>query len=376
MSVLPVRAVTLNLLTLEAPNTVTSPVTPSVLDSVEPPVTASVLDSAVAPSTPSVPLMLVSPVNAVTVNIRPLLGPTLRFPTTPSVPFVRVLPESPATVSLPELMSRDPSAAITVNVRPELGPNSTFPSTPSAPFDRVLPEPPSTLNLSVSIAREPSLAVTLNLLFTVTSPCTSRVLSSVVARVTSSVLWSSVASVTSSVPLMSVLPLAPATLNLFVAIASDPSAAVTSNVRLATGPTSKLPFTAVSPVVPATVNAPEPTSTFPETSTLLFESVMMSSCAATPILLSVKRTNSTPTKPFVLAILRLPLSAVCVRAASVSVSSTSSDTSRMPPTLTSLLPSVSRSSSPLIPILFEVKRTLSTSTKLLLEEMTSFPVPV
>ena len=130
------------------------------------------------------------------------------------------------------------------------------------------------MNLFDEIASDPSNAVTANFpLFTSTSPATSsvldsvaapvtfNVLDSVVAPVTSSVLDSVaapelrllnvVAPVTSSVPATTVLPVLPATVNLFDEIASDPSNAVTANFPL---------FTSTSPATSSvldSVAAPE-----------------------------------------------------------------------------------------------------------------------
>ena len=135
------------------------------------------------------------------------------------------------------------------------------------------------MNLFDEIASDPSNAVTANFpLFTSTSPATSSVLDSVaapelrllnvvapvtsnvldsvaapelrllnvVAPVTSSVLDSVaapelrllnvVAPVTSSVPATTVLPVSPATVNLFVWIAKDPSDPDTTSLRAPTAP--------------------------------------------------------------------------------------------------------------------------------------------
>ena len=181
----------------------------------------------------------------------------------------------------------------------------------------MLPVLPATVNLFDEIASDPSDAVTANFpLFTSTSPATSsvldsvarqfNVLDSVVAPVTSSVLDSVaapelrllnvVAPVTSSVPATTVLPVLPATVNLFDEIASDPSDAVTANFPLftSTSPatssvldsvaapelsrllnvvapvTSSVPATTVLPVLPATVlvrrNRQRPPMPSPQTS--------------------------------------------------------------------------------------------------------------
>ena len=166
----------------------------------------------------------------------------------------------------------------------------------SVPATTVLPVLPATVNLFDEIASDPSNAVTANFpLFTSTSPATSsvldsvaapvtfNVLDSVVAPVTSSVLDSVaapelrllnvVAPVTSSVPATTVLPVLPATVNLFDEIASDPSDAVTANFPLftSTSPATSsvldsvldsvaapvafsVPATTVFSVSPATVN--------------------------------------------------------------------------------------------------------------------------
>ena len=106
----------------------------------------------------------------------------------------------------------------------------------------MLPVLPATVNLFDEIASDPSNAVTANFpLFTSTSPATSSVLDSVAAPVTFNVLDSVVAPVTSSVldsvaapelrllnvvppassvPATTVLPVLPATVNLFVWIAT------------------------------------------------------------------------------------------------------------------------------------------------------------
>ena len=340
----------------------------NVLDSVVAPVTSSVLDSVaapelrllnvVAPVTSSVPATTVLPVLPATVNLFdeiasdpsdavtanfPLFtstspatssvldsvaAPELRLlnvvaPVTSSVPATTVLPVSPATVNLFDEIASDPSdASSLVHVHatssvldsvaaPELRLlNVVAPVTSSVPATTVLPVLPATVNLFDEIASDPSDAVTANFpLFTSTSPATSsvldsvaapvtfNVLDSVVAPVTSSVLDSVaapelrllnvVAPVTSSVPATTVLPVLPATVNLFDEIASDPSDAVTANFPLftSTSPatssvlerrssrrscsssslplsvldvvapvTSSVPATTVLPVLPATVN--------------------------------------------------------------------------------------------------------------------------
>ena len=218
-------------------------------------------------------------------------------PVTSSVPATTVLPVLPATVNLFDEIASDPSDAVTANfplftstspatssvldsvAAPELrllnvvapvtssvldsvaAPelrllNVVAPVTSSVPATTVLPVLPATVNLFDEIASDPSDAVTANFpLFTSTSPATSSVLDSVaapvtfnvlnvVAPVTSSVLDSVaapelrllnvVAPVTSSVPATTVLPVLPATVNLFDEIASDPSDAVTANFPLFT----------------------------------------------------------------------------------------------------------------------------------------------
>ena len=207
-------------------------------------------------------------------------------PVTSSVPATTVLPVSPATVNLFDEIASDPSDAVTANfplftstspatssvldsvAAPELRLlNVVAPVTSSVPATTVLPVSPATVNLFDEIASDPSDAVTANFpLFTSTSPATSSVLDSVaqlrllnVAPVTSSVLDSVlelrllnvVAPVTSSVPATTVLPVSPATVNLFDEIASDPSDAVTANFPL---------FTSTSPATSSvldSVAAPE-----------------------------------------------------------------------------------------------------------------------
>ena len=114
---------------------------------------------------------------------------------------------------------------------------------------------PATVNLFDEIASDPSDAVTANFpLFTstatssvldsVAAPVTFNVLDSVVP-VTSSVLDSvaapelrllNVVPPASSVPATTVLPVLPATVNLFVWIAKDPSDPDTTNLRAPTAP--------------------------------------------------------------------------------------------------------------------------------------------
>ena len=136
MTVLPLLAVTVNLLTLEAPNTVTSPVTSSLLSSVVAPVTSSVLDSVVAPVAVSVvpalrlPAMTVFPVSAATVNVSELIAPTLKSKTAESVPWVTVLPLVPATVNLVVPIASDPVPAATVNFALPMSTSSVTSSLP------------------------------------------------------------------------------------------------------------------------------------------------------------------------------------------------------------------------------------------------------
>ena len=146
--------------------------------------------------------------------------------------------------------------------------NVVAPVTSSVPATTVLPVSPATVNLFDEIASDPSNAVTANFpLFTSTSPATSSVLDSVAAPVTFNVLDSVVAPVTSSVldsvaapelrllnvvppassvPATTVLPVSPATVNLFDEIASDPSNAVTANFPL---------FTSTSPATSSVLDS-------------------------------------------------------------------------------------------------------------------------
>ena len=270
--------------------TSTSPATSSVLDSVAAPVTFNVLDSVVAPVTSSV--------------LDSVAAPELRLlnvvPPASSVPATTVLPVSPATVNLFDEIASDPSDAVTANfplftstspatssvldsvaapvtfnvldsvvapvtssvldsvAAPELRLLNVVPPASSVPATTVLPVSPATVNLFDEIASDPSDAVTANFpLFTSTSPATSSVLDSVAAPVTFNVLDSVVAPVTSSVldsvaapelrllnvvppassvPATTVLPVLPATVNLFVWIAKDPSDPDTTNLRAPTAP--------------------------------------------------------------------------------------------------------------------------------------------
>ena len=270
--------------------TSTSPATSSVLDSVAAPVTFNVLDSVVAPVTSSV--------------LDSVAAPELRLlnvvPPASSVPATTVLPVLPATVNLFDEIASDPSDAVTANfplftstspatssVLDSVAAPSTFnvldsviaprhiqrarqrrssraqaaqrsPPASSVPATTVLPVLPATVNLFDEIASDPSDAVTANFpLFTSTSPATSSVLDSVAAPVTFNVLDSVVAPVTSSVldsvaapelrllnvvppassvPATTVLPVLPATVNLFVWIAKDPSDPDTTNLRAPTAP--------------------------------------------------------------------------------------------------------------------------------------------
>ena len=271
--------------------TSTSPATSSVLDSVassRP--TFNVLDSVVAPVTSSV--------------LDSVAAPELRLlnvvPPASSVPATTVLPVLPATVNLFDEIASDPSDAVTANfplftstspatssvldsvaapvtfnvldsvvapvtssvldsvAAPELRLLNVVPPASSVPATTVLPVSPATVNLFDEIASDPSDAVTANFpLFTSTSPATSSVLDSVAAPVTFNVLDSVVAPVTSSVldsvaapelrllnvvppassvPATTVLPVLPATVNLFVWIAKDPSDPDTTNLRAPTAP--------------------------------------------------------------------------------------------------------------------------------------------
>ena len=168
-------------------------------------------------------------------------------------------------VNLFDEIASDPSDAVTSKL-PTV-PTSTSPATSSVldsvaapvafsvPATTVLPVSPATVNLFDEIASDPSDAVTANFpLFTSTSPATSSVLDSVAAPVAF------------SVPATTVLPVSPATVNLFDEIASDPSDAVTANFPLftSTSPATSsvldsvaqfsVPATTVLPVSPATVN--------------------------------------------------------------------------------------------------------------------------
>ena len=99
MTVLPLLAVTVNLLTLEAPNTGTAPVTSSLLSRVVAPVTASELVSVAAPVTRSVFDTVVPPVTAsvfdnVVAPVTESVVPALRLTTR------TVFPVSAATVNV------------------------------------------------------------------------------------------------------------------------------------------------------------------------------------------------------------------------------------------------------------------------------------
>ena len=170
-----------------------------------------------------------------------------------SVPATTVLPVSPATVNLFDEIASDPSDAVTANF-PLF--TSTSPATSSVldsvaapvafsvPATTVLPVSPATVNLFDEIASDPSDAVTANIpLFTSTSPATSSVLDSVVAPVAF------------SVPATTVLPVPPATVNLFDEIARDPSDAVTANFPLFTS-TSPATSSVLAFSVPATTVLP------------------------------------------------------------------------------------------------------------------------
>ena len=340
--------------------TSTSPATSSVLDSVAAPVAFSVPATTVLPVSPATVNLFdeiaSDPSDAVTANFplsRPrrlphpaqVLDSVATFPSF-SVPATTVLPVSPATVNLFDEIASDPSDAVTANF-PLF--TSTSPATSSVldsvaapvassvPATTVLPVSPATVNLFDEIASDPSDAVTANFpLFTSTSPATSSVLDSVAAPVafsvpattvlpvspatvnlfdeiasdpsdavtaanfplftstspaTSSVLDSVAAPVAFSVPATTVLPVSPATVNLFDEIASDPSDAVTTNALLPTS-TSKLTFS--SPAI----------ATFPTPDALL--SVMMSVSPLTPICAPVTLTDSTSTYEAVLEISTYP----------------------------------------------------------------------
>ena len=288
--------------------TSTSPATSSVLDSVAAPVTFNVLDSVVAPVTSSV--------------LDSVAAPELRLlnvvPPASSVPATTVLPVLPATVNLFDEIASDPSNAVTANfplftstspatssvldsvaapvtfnvldsvvapvtssvldsvAAPELRLLNVVPPASSVPATTVLPVLPATVNLFDEIASDPSDAVTANFpLFTSTSPATSSVLDSVAAPVTFNVLDSVVAPVTSSVldsvaapelrllnvvppassvPATTVLPVLPATVNLFDEIASDPSDAVTTNFPLFTSTSPATSSVLDSVAAPVTFN--------------------------------------------------------------------------------------------------------------------------
>ena len=251
-----------------------------------------------------VPVASISPVTYTSLAESPVGPPTARCPDT------TVLPVSPATVNLFDEIASDPSDAVTANfplftstspatssvldsvaapvtfnvldsvvapvtssvldsvAAPELRLLNVVPPASSVPATTVLPVLPATVNLFDEIASDPSNAVTANFpLFTSTSPATSSVLDSVAAPVTFNVLDSVVAPVTSSVldsvaapelrllnvvppassvPATTVLPVLPATVNLFDEIASDPSNAVTANFPL---------FTSTSPATSSVLDS-------------------------------------------------------------------------------------------------------------------------
>ena len=236
-----------------------------------------------------VPVASISPVTYTSLAESPVGPPTARCPDT------TVLPVSPATVNLFDEIASDPSDAVTANfplftstspatssvldsvAAPELRLlNVVAPVTSSVPATTVLPVLPATVNLFDEIASDPSNAVTANFpLFTSTSPATSSVLDSVAAPVTFNVLDSVVAPVTSSVldsvaapelrllnvvppassvPATTVLPVLPATVNLFDEIASDPSDAVTANFPL---------FTSTSPATSSVLDSVLAASSLP-----------------------------------------------------------------------------------------------------------------
>ena len=209
-------------------------------------------------------------------------------------PATTVFPVEASTVNFPLFTSTSPATSSVLD-------SVAAPVAFSVPATTVLPVSPATVNLFDEIASDPSDAVTANFpLFTSTSPATSSVLDSVAAPVAF------------SVPATTVLPVSPATVNLFDEIASDPSDAVTANFPLFTCSTSchiqravtvashvhvHVPATTVLPVSPATVNlfdeiASDPsdavtanfplfTSTSPATSSVL-DSVAAPSRSASP----------------------------------------------------------------------------------------------
>ena len=240
-------------------------------------------------------------------------------------PPCELVRQRPSTANFPLFTSTSPATSSVLD-------SVAAPVAFSVPATTVLPVSPATVNLFDEIASDPSDAVTANFpLFTSTSPATSSVLDSVAAPVafsvpattvlpvspatvnlfdeiasdpsdavtanfplftstspaTSSVLDSVAAPVAFSVPATTVLPVSPATVNLFDEIASDPSDAVTTNALLPTS-TSKLTFS--SPAI----------ATFPTPDALL--SVMMSVSPLTPICAPVTLTDSTSTYEAVLEI--------------------------------------------------------------------------
>ena len=194
-------------------------------------------------------------------------APELRLlnvvPPASSVPATTVLPVSPATVNLFDEIASDPSDAVTANfplftstspatfsvldsvAAPELRLLNVVPPASSVPATTVLPVLPATVNLFDEIASDPSDAVTANFpLFTSTSPATFSVLDSVAAP---ELRLLNVVPPASSVPATTVLPVSPATVNLFDEIASDPSDAVTANFPLFTS-TSPATFSVLDSV--------------------------------------------------------------------------------------------------------------------------------
>ena len=266
------------------------------LDSVVAPVTSSVLDSVAAPElrllnvvppASSVPATTVLPVLPATVNLfdeiasDPSNAVTANFPlftsTSPATSSVLDSVAAPVTFNvLDSVVAPVTSSVLDSVAAPELRLLNVVPPASSVPATTVLPVLPATVNLFDEIASDPSDAVTANFpLFTSTSPATSSVLDSVAAPVTFNVLDSVVAPVTSSVldsaaapelrllnvvppassvPATTVLPVLPATVNLFDEIASDPSDAVTANFPLFTSTSPATSSVLDSVAAPVTFN--------------------------------------------------------------------------------------------------------------------------
>ena len=221
--------------------TSTSPATSSVLDSVAAPVTFNVLDSVVAPVTSSV--------------LDSVAAPELRLlnvvPPASSVPATTVLPVLPATVNLFDEIASDPSDAVTAN------------------FPLFTSTSPATSSVLDSVAAP----VTFNVLDSVVAPVTSSVLDSVAAP---ELRLLNVVPPASSVPATTVLPVLPATVNLFDEIASDPSDAVTANFPL---------FTSTSPATSSvldSVASSRHVQRAPVTSSVLDSVVPSSGCSRSP----------------------------------------------------------------------------------------------